>query len=94
MMHEACPCVQLSLHVAEHAAFGGWPEHVSAGGHVDVDSTNRQWSVSVEHVATVLRSWHAVPAWPHIVEMQTHDAFPPVLVHDWCLPQVAVVTHS
>jgi hypothetical protein len=94
MTHEVCPCEQLSLQVAEHAALGACPPQVSEEGHIDVDAMNKQWSLSLEHVATVWRSWQAVPAWPHIVGMQAHAAFPPVLLHAWCMPHVVVVTHS
>ena len=35
----AWPWVQLLLHVEEHAAVGGSPEHDSVPGQVDVDAT-------------------------------------------------------
>jgi hypothetical protein len=37
--HDVWPCVQLSLHVEEHAAFGASPEQDSGDVHTEVDAT-------------------------------------------------------
>jgi hypothetical protein len=47
------PCVQLSLHVVEHMAFGARPEQDWGIVQGDVAETYRQPSVSVVHVAIV-----------------------------------------
>jgi hypothetical protein len=54
----------------------------------------RHWSVSFAQVATVCWPWHAVPVCAQIVATHVHEAVPPMLVHAWCVPHVAVVTHS
>jgi hypothetical protein len=86
--------VQLSVHVAAHAAFGACPEHVSGEVHVFVVATWRQPSASVAHVATVRLPWHTVPAWEQTLPTHVHDAPASPPVHAWFVPHVVVVTHS
>jgi hypothetical protein len=76
-MHDFCPCVQLSVHAAEHAAPGALPEHDCGAVHVDVDATYRQPSAPIAHVATVWPSWHTVPVSVHSVAAHAHEALPP-----------------
>ena len=52
-MHEVWPCVQLSLHVSEHAAAGAFPEHDSGALHVEAEATATQPLASTVHVARV-----------------------------------------
>jgi hypothetical protein len=83
--HDACPLVQLLLHVSEHAA----PRppspaaQVSGDVQVTVDATSRQPFASFAHVATVWASWHTAPVVVQIVEVQPHAAMSPVTAHVW-----------
>jgi hypothetical protein len=93
MTQAVWPWLQLSMHVAEHAAFGAFPEQDCDEVHVDVEDTYQHPSVSFMQVATVCMSWQTVPCWEHAVATQAQDAVPDALVQVWLVPHVVVVTH-
>jgi hypothetical protein len=90
-LHSVSPCEQLLVHVSEHTALGDSPEHDSVPGHIIVEATYGQLSLSTMHVASVCPSWQVVPATEQADETHAHAEALPAPVHVWCAPQVVDV---